>query len=173
MKRLFLSLILPACSGIVAQSGPIHIPDSLLQRGFQAQPVELTRVCLPPPWSYSENIFSVPASYVFVTVDSTPHRTVDSLKRAIDSLNLVHQAQMTSQRSSHEQLLNKFQSDLRNTKAMLLRHQRLLYTSLMLTLILVWMLFRVRRSAKRGKNLVLPHESAHEPTVGISEGITG
>lgn len=173
MKRCLLMLMLAVCNNMVAQPGPIHISDSLLQRGFQAQPMELTRVCLPPPWSYSEPVMSLPTSYLFVTVDSTPHRQVDSLKRVVDSLKQLHLAQMNGQHSRHEQSLKKYQMNLLKTEAMLLRHQRLLYTALLLTLILAWLLFRVRRSAKRGKDLVLPHESAHEPTVGISEGITG
>jgi hypothetical protein len=168
MKRAILSLIMPMSIGIVAQPGPIHIPDSLLHRGFQAQPLELTRVCLPPPWSFAEPILSVPTSYLIVTADSTPYRRVDSLKRAVDSIVLLHQSQSTEITARHQKAITQVQAQSQELASTLARYRKLFLTALALMLALIWMLFRVRRAAKRGKPLVLRHECAHEPTAGLS-----
>jgi len=174
MKHLFLLLMLPVSGSIVAQPGPIHIPDSLLHRGFQALDLtrvcmpQLTRVSLPPPWSFTEPILSVPTSYLIVTADSTPHRRVDSLKRAVDSIVLLHQSQSKEITSRHQKAITQAQEQSQELASTLARYRKLFFTALALIMVLVWMLFRVRRAAMRGKPLVLRHESAHEPTAGLS-----
>jgi hypothetical protein len=173
MKRLFIMPLLLVSTAVVAQPGPIHIPDSLLQRGFQAQLPEPSSIYMPLPWSYSEPNFTLPTSSVLFTLDSTPHRRVDSLKRAVDSIVLSHQTQSTAMAVKHEKVMMKAANEFQQLASTLARYRKLFFTALALIVVLVWMLFRVRRSAMRGKPLVLPHESAHEPTVGVSERITG
>ncbi|MEY3982475.1 MAG: hypothetical protein RL160_32 [Bacteroidota bacterium] len=168
MKRLFIMPLLLVSTAVVAQPGPIHIPDSLLQRGFQAQPWEPSSIYMPPPWSYSEPNFTLPTSYVLFTLDSTPHRRVDSLKRAVDSIVLSHQTKSTEITARHQKAIMQVQAQSQELASTLARFRKLFFTALALIMSLVWMLFRVRRAAMRGKPLVLRHESAHEPTAGIS-----
>lgn len=125
-----------------------------------------------PPISYermSPILFSeIPVSTCLFFVDSTPYRRIDSLKHAVDSLGLLYQIRSAAQSRLHQKALMLEQLRSQKLESALLRYKKLCVTGLVLILALLWMLFRVRRHAMSGKPLVLPHESAHEPTAGIS-----
>ena len=101
-------------------------------------------------------------------LDSTPYRRVDSLKHAVDSLCLLHQRKGAEKDRRHQIAVAGMQLKEQQLETTLGRYRKLFITALILSFSLAWMLFRVRRTAMRGKPLVLPHESAHEPTAGIS-----
>jgi hypothetical protein len=93
---------------------------------------------------------------------------VDSLKRAVDSIVLLHQSQSTEITARHQKAITQVQAQSQELASTIARYRKLFLTALALMLALIWMLIRVRRAAKRGKPLVLRHESAHEPTAGLS-----
>jgi hypothetical protein len=162
--RLILLMQLLFAAGTYGQSEEAEpMPDTPV--------IPLVLNCTPPYYP------RIPLSTVFPEItmpsclfvmDSTPYRRVDSLQQAIDSLCLLHQKQGMEKEQRYQNTLAGLQRKEQQMEAILAGYRKLFITALILSLSLAWMLFRVRRAAMRGKPLVLPHESAHEPTAGLS-----
>lgn len=168
MNLRLLLLLLPVATGNA------QTPESglLTDTTVNFPVVNSIRSCIPPTisyWQLPPTLFSESAiSTCLFVVDSTPYRRIDSLKHAVDSICLLHQNSIAAQSGTHQKAIMREQTKAQQLESALLRYKKLCYTALVLILALLWMLFRVRRAAMRVKPLVLPHESAHEPTPRIS-----
>ncbi len=166
MKHLLLMLMLMLFAA--GMNGQIQVAEVVPDTLGKFQVLNSSPPYFPSPCPLPPSVFSgITMPTCWFVLDSTPYRRVDSLKRAVDSLCLRHHTEGVEKDRQHQSTIAALQTQAHQQESTLERYKKLFITAMVLILLLTWMLFRVRRFGMRGKPLVLPYESAHDPTAGL------